>query len=177
MFADTGIYRHLRLPQPASAQQNSGTLGFTTVYSYLCDIMKPIRPNPMLPVDDTLVITNWHIGEYIVEFEQGGKTRATYGNGLLRSLSRRLTLQLGKGYSRSNLQNMRRLYLYYPKCQTVSGKLSWSHWCELLEIDDSLERQFYENICTSDILQTKSRSLMTINPSESYYVIQKMNLS
>lgn len=37
--------------------------------------------------------------------------------------------------------------MYYPKCQTVSGKLSWSHWCELLELDDSLERQFYENEC------------------------------
>ena len=65
------------------------------------------------------------------------------------SKTKRLTLQLGKGYSRSNLQNMRRLYLYYPKCQTVSGKLSWSHWCELLEIDDNLERQFYENECLS----------------------------
>lgn len=82
-----------------------------------------------------------------MEFEQYGNARATYGEGLLRSLSKRLTLQLGKGYGRSNLQNMRRLYLYYPKCQTVSGKLSWSHWCELLELDDSLERQFYENEC------------------------------
>lgn len=98
-------------------------------------------------IDDTLVITNWHIGEYIVEFEQGGKERAGYGDSLLRNLSRRLTLQLGKGYSRSNLQNMRRFYLYYPKCQTVSGKLSWSHWCEILEIDDKLERKFYENEC------------------------------
>lgn len=44
---------------------------------------------------------------------------------------------------------MRRLYLYYPKSQTVSGKLSWSHWCEILEIDDILERQFYENECLS----------------------------
>lgn len=42
---------------------------------------------------------------------------------------------------------MRRLYLCYPKCQTVSGKLSWSLWCELLKLDDDLERQFYENEC------------------------------
>ena len=39
------------------------------------------------------------------------------------------------------------MYLCYPKCQTVSGKLSWSHWCELLELDDDLERQFYEKEC------------------------------
>ena len=100
-------------------------------------------------IDDILVVTNWHIGEYIVEFEQEGNTRAAYGEEIIRNLSKRLTIRLGRGYSRSNLQNMRRLYLAYPKCQTVSGKLSWSHWCELLEIEDSLERQFYENECIS----------------------------
>lgn len=49
------------------------------------------------------MILLWHIGEYIVEFEQNGNPRANYGDGLLRSLSKRLTLHLGKGYSRSNL--------------------------------------------------------------------------
>lgn len=67
----------------------------------------------------------------------------------MRKLSKRRTLHLGKGFSLSNLHNMRRLYLYYPKFQTVSGKLSWSHWCELLELDDELEREFYENECMS----------------------------
>lgn len=123
--------------------------GFETLVKRIVSLVSENKTKILRQIDDTLVITNWHIGEYIVEFEQNGKARASYGEGLLRSLSKRLTLQLGKGYSRSNLQNMRRLYLYYPKCQTVSGKLSWSHWCELLEIDDSLERQFYENECLS----------------------------
>lgn len=123
--------------------------GFENLVNRIVSLVSESKAKILREIDDTLVITNWHIGEYIVEFEQNGKARASYGEGLLRSLSKRLTLQLGKGYSRSNLQNMRRLYLYYPKCQTVSGKLSWSHWCELLEIDDSLERQFYENECLS----------------------------
>lgn len=123
--------------------------GFENLVNRIVSLVSETKTKILREIDDTLVITNWHIGEYIVEFEQNGKARASYGEGLLRSLSKRLTLQLGKGYSRSNLQNMRRLYLYYPKCQTVSGKLSWSHWCELLEIDDSLERQFYENECLS----------------------------
>ena len=89
----------------------------------------------------------FYIGKYIVEFEQNGDVRASYGDGLLRSLSKHLTLLLGKAYIRSNFQNMRLLYLNCPKCQTVSGKLSWSHWCELLELDDNFERQFYENEC------------------------------
>lgn len=123
--------------------------GFENLVNRIVSLVSETKTKILREIDDTLVITNWHIGEYIVEFEQNGNARASYGEGLLRSLSKRLTLQLGKGYSRSNLQNMRRLYLYYPKCQTVSGKLSWSHWCELLEIDDSLERQFYENECLS----------------------------
>ena len=121
--------------------------GFENLVNRIISLVSKTKDNLLRQIDDTLVITNWHIGEYIVEFEQGGKARAIYGDGLIRSLSKRLTLQLGKGYSRSNLQNMRRLYLCYPKCQTVSGKLSWSHWCELLELDDDLERKFYEHEC------------------------------
>lgn len=59
-------------------------------------------------------------------------------------LSKTLTEEFGKGFSRSNLQNMRLFYLNYPKCQTVSGKLSWSHYCELLSISDKNKRSFYE---------------------------------
>lgn len=115
----------------------------------IVSLVSAAKEKVLRQIDDALVITNWHIGEYIVEYEQNGSARAKYGEGLLRNLSAMLTLRLGKGYSRSNLQNMRKLYLYYPKCQTVSGKLSWSHWCEILELDDSLERQFYENECMS----------------------------
>lgn len=120
---------------------------FENLVNRIISLVSKAKDNLLRQIDDTLVITNWHIGEYIVEFEQNGNARAAYGDGLLRSLSKRLTLQLGKGYIRSNLQNMRRLYLCYPKCQTVSGKLSWSHWCELLKPDDKLEKQFYENEC------------------------------
>lgn len=122
---------------------------FEVLVNRIVSLVSDTKDHLLRHIDDTLVITNWHIGEYIVEFEQDGNARAKYGEGLMRKLSKRLTLQLGKGYSLSNLHNMRRLYLYYPKIQTVSGKLSWSHWCELLELDDDLERQFYENECMS----------------------------
>ena len=59
-------------------------------------------------------------------------------------MSKTLTQELGKGFSRSNLQNMRQFYLNYEKCQTLSGKLSWSHYCELLSISDKDKRSFYE---------------------------------
>lgn len=95
-------------------------------------------------VNSTMTETYWLIGKYIVESEQNGNIKATYGKGLLTTLSKELSLRLGKGYSRPNLNNMRKFYLTYPNCQVVSDKLSWSHICELIKIDDDLERSFYE---------------------------------
>jgi len=62
----------------------------------------------------------------------------------LNRLSRDLTEQYGKGFSRGNIFYMRKLFLTYPKVQTVSELLSWSHYVELLKIEDPLERSFYE---------------------------------
>ncbi|GFH40229.1 DUF1016 domain-containing protein [Lactococcus insecticola] len=78
-----------------------------------------------------------------MEFEQEGENKAKYGTSLLKKLSKDLTLRLGRGFSRSSLQNMRLFYQRFPICQTVSGKLSWSHYIEIVSIDDELERQFY----------------------------------
>ena len=98
-------------------------------------------------INTTMVVTYWNIGRYIVEFEQHGDAKAQYGTALLSSLAKILRAKLGKGYSRPNLNNMRKFYLLYPNCQTVSDKLSWSHICELITIDDELERNFYEKEC------------------------------
>lgn len=95
-------------------------------------------------VNQVMVKTYWSIGRYIVEYEQVGSVKAEYGKQLLRQLSKDLTLRLGRGYSHSNLSNMRKFYNYYPTFQTVSGKLSWSHICEIIRLDDPLERSFYQ---------------------------------
>jgi len=95
----------------------------------------------------TLLETYWQIGAHIVEFEQGGNTKAEYGTALLERLSKDLTLSHGKGFSRSSLNYMRLLYARFPICETLSHKLSWSHYCELVKIDHDLERQFYEKQC------------------------------
>jgi hypothetical protein len=74
-------------------------------------------------VNTEMLYTYWQIGKDIIEFEQGGKVKAEYGKQLLIDLSKDLSLQHGKGFSRSNLQYMRLLYFYYPNCQTLSGNL------------------------------------------------------
>ena len=98
-------------------------------------------------VNSNMVETYWKIGQYIVEFEQGGKLKAEYGKALLTNLSKDLSLTHGKGFSLSNIYMMRQFFIKYPIFQTVSGKfdrLTWSHFCELIPIDNELERQFYE---------------------------------
>jgi len=98
----------------------------------------------MAAVHSFLVETYWEIGRYIVEYEQQGKEKAVYGSKLLESLSRDLSLMHGKGFSLSNMKRMRQLYLVYPIGAKPSHQLSWSHYVELLKIDDDLERSFYE---------------------------------
>ena len=98
-------------------------------------------------VNTTMLITNWNIGRRIVEEEQNGMVKAEYGTALLKVLSKELTKQYGKGFSRSNLQSMRKFYLEYKKCQTLSGKLSWSHYLLLLGVSDKNARSFYEHEC------------------------------
>jgi len=116
-------------------------------------------------VNEALIETNWNIGRYIVEYEQKGSQKAKYGSRLLENLSRDLTLLHGKGFSRSNLNYMRLFYLRYPICETLSHKLSWSHYCELVKIDEELERSFYyqqnllENWSISELKRQKNSGL------------------
>ena len=94
-------------------------------------------------VNTILVQTYWHIGRHIVEFEQSGNKKAEYGAELLDRLSKDLTLEFGKGFSRSNLFQIRQFYLKFPKIQTLSGQLSWSHYAEIIKADNDLEINFY----------------------------------
>ncbi len=101
----------------------------------------------------------WEIGREIVEFEQKGKARALYGEKLLKKLSADLSAKFGRGFSERNLEQMRKFYLTYSeKSQTLFAKslmdqtssvqfeprLSWSHYCELLKVEELLARSFYE---------------------------------
>ncbi|MBR3578671.1 MAG: DUF1016 family protein [Bacteroidales bacterium] len=98
-------------------------------------------------INSTMTETYWQIGKYIIEYEQGGQAKVAYGTSTLTELSKQLTARFGRGFSRPNLVNMRKFYLYYPNCQTLSDNLSWSHISELIKADDELERSFYEKEC------------------------------
>ena len=105
------------------------------------------RNKVLYQVNNTMLLAYWNVGKIIVENEQKGNIKAEYGKQIIKELSKELRKTLGSGFSVSNLFNMRKLYLVYPKFQTLSGKLSWSHYCELLSIDNDAERSFYEKEC------------------------------
>jgi len=110
------------------------------------------RNKALSALNEQILLTYWEIGRHIVEFEQHGSERAEYGTALINNLSKDLKVRHGKGFSRSNIQLMRLFYIKYPKYQTsgksrksqTSGKLTWSHYSELLGISDDVARAFYE---------------------------------
>ena len=94
-------------------------------------------------INKTLLNTYWNIGKAIVEKEQLGNIRAEYGKEIWIKVSKKLTQEMGKGFSKSNLFNMKRFYLTYSKIPDASGILSWSHYCELMTIKEEEKRNFY----------------------------------
>lgn len=115
-------------------------------YSRILDLLKTARKTVVQSINKTIVDTYFEIGRLIVEEEQNGKSKAEYGQNLIPELSQKLTTEFGKGFSTTNLKQMRTFYLTYSKGQTVSDefRLSWSHYLMLMRIDNVEERNFYE---------------------------------
>ena len=111
------------------------------------EVIVSSRQKVAYEVNNTMLLAYWNVGKIIVENEQSGNIKAEYGKQVMKELSKELRKILGSGFSVSNLFNMRRFYITYPKFQTLSGKLSWSHYCELLSIENTDERNFYEKEC------------------------------
>ena len=128
---------------------------YDALVSAIESLVRGARTGLKAALNTIMLQTYWRTGEYIVEYEQHGSDRAAYGVGLIRCLARDLTLRLGKGFSRSNLQYMQKVYLVSQKSQTsgffkkgqTSGFLTWSHYLEILRADDPLEIAFYAKEC------------------------------
>ncbi len=124
--------------------------GYEELIKNIGSIYDKAKINVISAVNIEMLNAYWEIGRFIVEFEQDGKIKATYGKELLPQMSKDLSLRFGKGFSRSNLTYMRKFYHKYPKRETVSHKLTWSHYFELLKIDDDLAREFYQKQAISE---------------------------
>ena len=133
-----------------SVQLQSNDSEYVKLVSHIATLWDNARTKAIIAVNSELLDANWLTGQYIVEFEQGGNAKAKYGDKLLINLSKDLTRLKGKGFSRSNLTYMRKLYLVFPKCETLSHQLTWSHYFELLKCEDKLEMQFYMKECIKE---------------------------
>jgi predicted nuclease of restriction endonuclease-like (RecB) superfamily len=90
--------------------------------SDISGLLEQARRTAARSVNSILTATYWEVGRRIVEFEQGGKARAEYGERLLVQLAEDLTARHGRGFSRQGLQKMRSFYLEWEICPTPSGK-------------------------------------------------------
>ena len=120
---------------------------YVRLVSLISDTWEQAKGRSALAINTELLEANWQTGRYIVEFEQGGNKKARYGEQLITNLAKDLTHMKGRGFSRSNLIYMRKFYLAFPKSETLSHQLTWSHYFELLKCEDPLEMQFYMKEC------------------------------
>ena len=145
----------MKKPPPALVTPNSVTAGDTIAPAGLQDLspllaslrtlIQSARQQALRAVDQLQVQTCWAVGQHIVEFEQGGASRAAYGKRLLGDLAATLTTEFGKGFDASNLRYMRLFYQAFPIRDALRHELSWTHYRALLRLEDTAARAWYMN--------------------------------
>ena len=110
-------------------------------------IIEQARMSIAVTVNRELLSAYWQIGKLISTRTQTGDFDTLSDRAFMLALSKTLTNEFGRGFSRPNLINMKKLYESYPDGQTLSDHLSWSHYCELLSVSDTDARSFYEKEC------------------------------
>jgi len=106
-------------------------------------IIESAREKSYRAVNSYLLESYWNIGKLIVEHEQKGSSRATYGESVLKNLSRQLTEEFGKGFDMRNLNNMRAFYQAFPIWNAVRTKLSWTHYRIISRLESEEKRNYY----------------------------------
>jgi hypothetical protein len=122
----------------------------------LREVIQSARQHALRAVDLVQVRTCWSVGRHIVEFEQGGASRAAYGRRLLADLAENLTSEFGTGFDASNLRYMRLFYQAFPNCDALRHELSWTHYRSLLRVDESAARVWYMNEAAAQNWNTRA---------------------
>jgi predicted nuclease of restriction endonuclease-like (RecB) superfamily len=116
----------------------------TNLYSKIKDLLINSKNQIRSQVNTTIINTYFEMGKMIVEEEQKGNIKAEYGKSILKNLSVKLTEEFGKGFSLRNLEQIRLFYIVFGNTQTLSAKLSWSHYVRLLSFNSNDQKlQFY----------------------------------
>ena len=113
------------------------------VFKEIKDLVVNSRNKVYSYVNVEMLDLYWNIGKIIMQIQDGEK-RAEYGETILKKISENLTREFGKGFSIINLRRMRKFYCFFPIRSTVSNELSWSHYLELMKIEEKNKRDFYQ---------------------------------
>ena len=116
------------------------------LYSVVRKILVAARAKVYVAANAAMVEAYWNVGREIVE-KQGGESRAKYGDGLVKALALRLTVEFGDGFTASNLFNMRKFYLTFPKFYALRRELSWTHYRILMRVENKEARAYYFKEC------------------------------
>lgn len=133
--------------------------GLNKLIADIREIAHRYRTEASIQLNTTIVDERWEIGKRIVEEEQKGEARAEYGTNLLRELSKRLTIEMGKGYSPRALAYYRQLYVYFPDrkiLQTRLQNLTWSHLQAILGEKSEKARLWYMDEAAQQMWSVKT---------------------
>jgi len=128
---------------------------YSSILKDIKNIIAKARYNAFTAINTEMLKAYFEIGRKIVEEEQKGRKRAGYGQNLLDIISKELILEFGRGFDSSNLRRMRRFYQAYQKWETVSPKLAWSHYCELIKIGDITKRTYFQRYAEQENLSVR----------------------
>jgi hypothetical protein len=105
-------------------------------YSNIREILQTARNKTYKRINFIMVEAYWNIGKQIVQEEQNGEDRAKYGSALIKELSKKLTLEFGKGFTSTNLKMMRQFYNTFANSHALCDQLTWSHYRLLIRIQN-----------------------------------------
>lgn len=113
------------------------------VIQQIQSILATAKERAIRSVDTERVLMYWQIGKVIFEEEQQGKDRAEYGRYLIKSISEEFQPQFGSGFSIRQLELNRQFYRTFPNTNALRSQLSWTHYRQLIRIENQDKREFY----------------------------------
>ena len=132
--------------------ENVDNINIDDLYNRIVALIENAKRNVATKVNDEMTLLYWNIGKDITDNVLNNQ-KAEYGKAVIKKLSQKLTIEYGRGYSRANLFRMLKFYEYFTdfeKFSTLSRKLSWSHFVELLQVQDKIKREFYATMCANE---------------------------
>jgi predicted nuclease of restriction endonuclease-like (RecB) superfamily len=130
-----------------------------TLFIDVLQILQTARKKTYSLINNEMVQAYWLMGKRIVEEEQLGEQKASYGEAILKTLSVALTSELGKGFSYANLCNFRQFYLIYPDSSilyALRSTLSWTHHRMIMRVENPNAREYYLKECAEQMWSTRT---------------------